>query len=83
MDTQYTNFGDFLHNRRIECKITYRELAKILDVSAPYVSDIEKGRRNAPAIDKLEKLIDIFSLSEEETAILYDLAEKKEGHSST
>ena len=45
METQYKDFGDFLHQKRIKCKKTYRELAKILDVSAPYVSDIEKGRR--------------------------------------
>lgn len=73
----YKDFGEFLHNKRLESKKTYRELASILDVSAPYISDIEKGRRNAPTRDKLEKLIDIFQLSEEEISIMYDLAGKK------
>ena len=77
METQYKDFGDFLHQKRIECRKTYRELAKIIDVSAPYVSDIEKGRRNAPAMDKLAKLIDVFNLSEDEAAVMYNLAGKK------
>ena len=46
-------------------------------MSAPYVSDIEKGRRNAPAMDKLSKLIDIFNLTEDEVSMMYNLAGKK------
>jgi transcriptional regulator with XRE-family HTH domain len=77
MEIQYNNFGEFLHHKRIECKKTYRELAMLLDVSAPYISDIEKGRRNAPAMDKLSKLIDIFNLSDDEVSMMYNLAGKK------
>lgn len=73
----YKDFGDFLHQKRIQSKKTFRELAAILDVTAPYVSDIEKGRRNAPAMDKLEKLVEVFKLTEEEKSIMYNLAGKK------
>lgn len=79
MKEQYKNFGDFLHQKRIAKGVSYRELAAVLVVSAPYISDIEKDRRNAPSIDKLEKLAEYFMLSTEERALMYDLAgEKKE-----
>ena len=42
MSTEYKNFGDFLNQKRLEKKISYREMAKVLDVSAPYISDIER-----------------------------------------
>ena len=72
----YTSFGEFLRAKRLEKSLSYRDLAKVLDVNAPYVSDIEKGRRNAPVMDKLIKLSKFFCLSEEEETIMFDLAGK-------
>lgn len=72
----YTSFGEFLRAKRLEKSLSYRDLAKVLDVTAPYVSDIEKGRRNAPVMDKLIKLSKFFCLSEEEETIMFDLAGK-------
>lgn len=77
MNEQYKNFGDFLHRKRIEKGVSYRDLAAVLGVSAPYISDIEKDRRNAPAMDKLEKLAAHFMLSAEEKTIMFDLAGEK------
>lgn len=77
MNEQYKNFGDFLHRKRIEKGVSYRDLAAVLGVSAPYISDIEKDRRNAPAMDKLEKLAAYFMLSAEEKTIMFDLAGEK------
>ena len=77
MSEQYKNFGDFLHRKRIEKGVSYRVLAAVLGVSAPYISDIEKDRRNAPAMDKLEKLAMYFMLSAEEKSIMFDLAGEK------
>ncbi len=77
MISKYKDFGDFLHQKRIAHNKTYRDLASVLDVSAPYISDIEKGRRNAPANDKLEKLVEIFQLTEDEASEMYNLAGKK------
>ncbi len=58
-------------------KLSYRELAEYIDVTAPYLSDIEKGRRNAPVMEKLQKLSKLFGLSEKEEALMFDLAGKK------
>lgn len=73
----YKSFGDFLHAKRIQMKLSYRELAESIDVTAPYLSDIEKGRRNAPVMEKLQKISKLFGLSEKEEALMFDLAGKK------
>lgn len=77
MNNQYKNFGDFLHKKRIAKNVSYRDLASVLGVSAPYISDIEKDRRNAPTMDKLEKLAEFLMLSSEEKTLMYDLAGEK------
>ncbi len=73
----YKSFGEFLHAKRLEKGISYRDLAEVISVTAPYISDIEKERRNAPVMEKLEKLADYFNLSEEEKREMFDLAGKK------
>ena len=74
MNRQYKNFGDFLHQKRIAKGDSYRDLAAVLGVSAPYISDIEKDRRNAPSMEKLEKLSEYFGLTADEKALMFDLA---------
>ena len=73
----FKSFGDFLRTKRLEKGVSFRELADIINVTAPYISDIEKGRRNAPVMDKLEKLSEYFGLSEEEKTEMFDLAGEK------
>jgi len=54
--------------------MTMRALADILSVSSPYLYDVEQGHRNPLKKENLEKLAEVFSLNEEETALMYDLA---------
>lgn len=77
MGEEYKNFGDFLHQKRIKQGVSYRDLAAAIGVSAPYISDIEKDRRNAPVLEKLEKIADYFKLSGEERTVMFDLAGEK------
>ena len=77
MGDQYKNFGDFLHQKRIAKGDSYRDLAAVLDVSAAYLSDIEKDRRNAPSMEKLIKFADYFGLTADERALMFDLAGEK------
>lgn len=45
--------GLWLRSKRIKAGITLREFARRLDLSAPYISDIETNRRTVtPAIRK-------------------------------
>ena len=77
MNGKYKNFGDFLHQKRIAKGDSYRDLAAVLGVSAPYISDIEKDRRNAPSMEKLEILAEYLALTADEKSIMFDLAGKK------
>ena len=42
----YANFGEFISRKRVEKKITLRKMAEMLNVSAPFLTDVEKDRRN-------------------------------------
>jgi transcriptional regulator with XRE-family HTH domain len=77
MNMEYLNFGDFIARKREDKKITLREMAKKLNITAPYLSDVEKDRRNPFDLEKLELLANILLLSEEEKIIMLDLAGKK------
>ncbi|MBR1709719.1 MAG: helix-turn-helix transcriptional regulator [Clostridia bacterium] len=77
METNTTTFGEFLQRKREESKITLRKLAERLGFSAPFLSDVEKGRRNPPDLAKLEQIADILSLSTEDKQTMFDLAGKK------
>lgn len=76
MRTQYQTFGEFLQTKREAKQITLRKMAEMLKMSAPYLSDIEKGRRNPPEMDKLEQIAQILLLSDEEKTVMLDLAGK-------
>ena len=69
-------FGEYLTNKRKEKEMSLRMLARELDISATYLSDVEKNKRNALSNEKLQKLIEILELNEEEQKELYDLAGK-------
>lgn len=74
---QYKNFGEFLQKKREERKITLRKMAEMLDITAPYLSDIEKDRRNPPDMDKLEQISSILLLTDADRTLMFDLAGKK------
>lgn len=67
-------FGSYLKSLRLSRGITQRGLAKALYISAPYVSDMERGNRNPPNLDILEPLTKYLKLDKEEKLKLYDLA---------
>jgi len=67
-------FGKFINKKRLELKISMRDVASALDISAPFLSDVEKGRRNPFEFEKLSILADILKLSEAEKNKMMDLA---------
>ena len=50
---QAKKFGAYLRELRENKSLSQRELARRLGISAPYLNDIEKGKRNAPRKDLL------------------------------
>ena len=77
MNTQYQNFGEFLQRKRTEKQITLRKMAEMIGITAPYLTDIEKDRRNPPKMEKLELISRILMLNDEDKTTMYDLAGKK------
>ena len=77
MRDNYLNFGEFIAKKREERKLTLREMAKQLEISPPYLSDVEKDRRNSFDLEKLDLLASILLLSEDDKRIMLDLAGKK------
>ncbi len=77
MNAKDITFGEFLQRKREEKEITLRRMADKLGFSAPFLSDVEKGRRNPPDLAKLEQIADILSMSTEDKETMFDLAGKK------
>lgn len=71
------NFGEFLQRKREEKQITLRKMAELLGFSAPFLSDVEKDRRNPPELAKLEQIAEILGLDDNEKQTLFNLAGKK------
>ena len=69
-----SEFGDFISKRILELNMTLRGFAKELDVSAPYLSDIEKGNREPNEKKLLDSLVRVLKLTPEEANKLYDMA---------
>ncbi len=72
-------FGEYLTAKREERDITLRELARKLEVSAPFLSDVEKNRRAPLTQERLEKLAEVLSLTVEEKAEMYDIVGRQKG----
>ena len=73
----YANFGEFISQKRVEKQITLRKMADMLGVSAPFLTDVEKDRRNPFDMEKLTQLAKILGLSNEERELMLNLAGKK------
>ncbi len=77
MNSEHLNFGDFIARKREERQITLREMARRLEVSAPFLSDVEKDRRNPFDNDRLEKVAGILEMDKQDVELMYDLAGKR------
>lgn len=73
------NFGSYLNMLRKSKGLRQEDLASMIGVSAVYVCDIEKGRRNPPDIGKLRVWSQKMELTQCEAAYLYDLAGEVRG----
>ena len=67
-------FGDFVVEKRKNRGLSLRRMADLLELSPAYWSDIEKGRRNPPALPKLMEIAQLLGLSQEETDFMIDIA---------
>ena len=81
MMNDYT-FGEYLRNLRKTKRISIRELAKQVNKTPTYISDIEKGNNRPPDENLLNSIIIALNLGNDKTVIknkLFDLAAKERG----
>lgn len=69
-----STFGTYLSQLRKDRRITLKDMAAKLDISSPYLSDVEKGRRDSFDLDKLNQIVFMLNLNSEEADNLMNLA---------
>ena len=76
MKEKYIRFGDFIKNKRINHpdELTLKEVSKMLGISLSFLSDVENNRRKPFDRDKIDLFAEKLGLSEEDKAIMFDLA---------
>lgn len=67
-------FGEYLKQKRLDKEITLRGFAKLIDISPVYLCDLEKGRKAAPSMEVMQKMVSKLALNKEESERFYDLA---------
>lgn len=70
------SFGKFISDKRKAQGITLRGMADLVGIAPAYLSDIEKGRRYPPDMDKLLQMAGILKFTEAEKYEMFDLAGK-------
>lgn len=74
----YTSFGQFVREKRLDTgEVTLRDVGQALGISLSLYSDIEHDRRNPGESFDYEALARLLRLTDEEKALMYDLAAKK------
>lgn len=79
MQEKRMRYGQFLRAKRISDsrELTLKDVARELGVSVSFASDVEQGRRKPYDEEKTEKLIEFLGLTEEEIALMNDLAARE------
>jgi len=71
------SFGGYLTKLREGRGMTLRRMAQELEVSPPFISDVEKDRCAPLTADRIETVSMILHLTPDEKTALYDLAGKQ------
>jgi len=66
MTKQHQEFGQFIRDSREKLKITLRQLARDVEVSPTYLSQIEQGNFSPPSEEKIRLLAKQLKLDEDE-----------------
>ncbi|MGI5882035.1 MAG: helix-turn-helix domain-containing protein [Dethiobacteria bacterium] len=80
-------FGDYIDEKRKGRAdgggdILLKDIAKVMGMSATYVTDILKGRRYPPDLNILNKIAEVLKLSGDEKEIMFDLAGRERNEAS-
>ena len=78
---KHMRFGEFIRARRLQDRreLTLHDISEELGLSLSMLSDIEQGRRKPFDAEKIEIFCRYLNLSEEDRALMYDLAARDRG----
>lgn len=79
MKEHMETFGEYLKHKREERQMSLRELARKLELSAPFLSDVENNRRAPLTEERLATLADVLNLSKDDAAEMYDIVGRQKG----
>jgi transcriptional regulator with XRE-family HTH domain len=69
-------FGSYIAQKREEEKHTLRGFARMVGISAVYLSNLEKDRRSDPADEIVERIAELLHMSNDEKTEMLDLLAK-------
>jgi transcriptional regulator with XRE-family HTH domain len=74
LNEKYLHFGEYIKKKRKERELTIVEVSDYIGMAKSQYSDIENQRRPPFDGEKMELFAEFLNLSEEETALLFDIA---------
>lgn len=77
IDNGERTFGELLTYLREKKDVTLKKLTRGIGVSALFLSDVEKGRWSALTAERIEKVVAVLHLDEDEKNALYNAAGKQ------
>ena len=79
MKDENMTFGQFIRRKRPQSgkELTLREMGEQLGISLTMYSEMEQGRKNPGEFFDYEKVAQLLELTDEEKALMYDLAARK------
>jgi transcriptional regulator with XRE-family HTH domain len=79
MKDKHLRFGDFIRKKRLADprELTMQNVADHLDISLSYMSAVENRHKRPFDGEKLEQLAGFLKLTEDETALMFDLASRE------
>ena len=80
MKEKNMRFGEYVRKKRLACpaRLSMQEAADCLGVSLSYLSSVESCNKRPLDGDKLEQLVQCYELSEEEAALMFDIAARED-----
>jgi len=72
MSKNNETFGEVLTRLRESKDVTLRELARKMNISAPFLSDVEKNRRAPLTTERLKTVVEVLNLNADEERELMD-----------
>ena len=78
MREENMSFGQFIKRKRMQDprELTLKDLSGVMGMSLSMLSDVEQGRRKPWDAEKIETFCSYLELSDEDKALMYDLAAK-------